>query len=106
VEAVQVDAEEKLFVTWAGEPGVFYGQLVKRPEKELTEISKELRSIYNLIEDPTKPFPRLYSNTNNYIGSYGVIRWAEDNNFYRVKVLTELTADVNLTFIIFSKIIF
>jgi len=95
VEAVQLDREEELYVTWTKECGVFYGQFVKRPLEELTAITNELVSTYNCTEDSKKRFPRLYSNINSSIGSYGIIRWVEDNKFYRVKVLKELTDEVN-----------
>lgn len=80
-----------MFVTWAGKPGHFFGQLVKRPEIELREMEKELVSVYG---DPGVQLPLLYAVTQSQIGEYGIIRWS-DGNFYRVQVIEELTTANN-----------
>lgn len=67
---------------------------MSRNVKDLEDLENELRSFYGNEETQ---LPRLFSCTRtgeSYEGYYGVFKWSEDGNFYRVKIIEELSPEV------------
>lgn len=89
---MKVESEEKLYVTFVGPPGHFFGQFEKRPTSDLLSVAAELVSFYENVSPTTLPL--LYSDLETHLGDYGVIKWSSDNHMYRVKIVEENPTDV------------
>lgn len=89
VDRVEVEPEERLFVTHTGTLGEFFGQFEKRPEMALKELEAELLAVYCSNPGTSSDIPLLYADVYSHIGDYGVIQWSADGNLYRVKIIDE-----------------
>jgi len=96
-----VNREEKLFVTYVGANGEFFGQLEGRPLHELNQVLVELADEYDKKPDSDM----LYSDVRSHCGDFAVIKWSADGNFYRVRIKEELANDIIVQLVDFGNVI-
>lgn len=92
-----MNPEEDLFVTFVGAPGHFFGQFQKLPMNDLKAIEMELHSVYDSVTlqpGANCPIPLLYSGVRGHVGDFGVVKWAEDESWYRVRIVEEFCDEV------------
>lgn len=86
-----------MYVTYVDKPGQFFGQFEKRPENDLKELETELLAVYGdgSNTEATSKIPLLYADVQSHVGDNAVIRWSDDGNLYRVKIVQEFALDVS-----------
>ncbi|KAK2725157.1 hypothetical protein QYM36_001568 [Artemia franciscana] len=73
----------------------FFGQLERFSNENLDNMQCELLDVYKALTNP----PLLYADVKSHIGDCAVVRFPEDNAYYRAKVLKEIAQDVEVMFI-------
>ena len=96
-----MNREEKLFITYVGTDGQFFGQLEERPLQELNWVVNELTEIYDMEPDPHL----LYSDVRSHCGDFAVIKWLADCSYYRVRIQEELANDIIVKLVDYGNII-
>ena len=88
-------------VVFTEEPGSLFGQLEKFPMEELNDVTSEITKLYTEIEKPEL----LYADVEKHLGHIGIHKWAEDDNYYRVRIIKEMVHEVDIFFIDYGNVL-
>ena len=67
----------------------------------MNQIQAELLKVYGSLNDP----PLLYADVNSHIGDFAVIKWSEDEQFYRVKIQEEFANETEVYFVDYGNVL-
>ena len=75
--------------------------LERLPMEDLDQIQAELSKVYGSLNDP----PLLYADVNSHNGDFAVIKWSEDEQFYRVKIQEEFANEIEVYFVDYGNVL-
>ena len=83
------------------EVGRFFGQFEKLSTPDLEQLQTELLEVYGKLEQA----PLLYADVDSHLGDFGVVKFSEDQQFYRVKITEEKATSVIAAFIDYGNVV-